>query len=368
MQSEKTVSVQVTYYLSPAGQRAALAAGLPADQEQAVDADVPPELWAALPDARAWGPGVIVDANGVARIRATLVRGGPEGAGKAFEHDVPPASGLVALSSWWAAQQAAQTEYAARVADCRRRYLAGEEMSRADRARVPREDPEVQAEALRREVARWMMFVPLVSLDRLGRPVEPPSEARDWPEVAAEFSRRKAEVAARRAALERAREEEAARKEAAAAAKAAREETARAWTAEWLREHGSPDQVDRFTAGVLPAAELREALSDHYLGGLVERFGRYVRLEPHEVCRKRAGGGVKFHQFETHAAHELTAGQWARIGEIHAVLPDGATADARVHVGRCADVYHPTVRRLSARVRLATPAGVEARVELALPE
>jgi hypothetical protein len=372
MQSEKTVSVQVTYYLSPAGQRAALAAGLPAAREQTVEVCVPGDLWVALPECTVYTPGLVIDEAGMASLRMQCVRGGVMDSPRAVEYDAHPADLVATVAAWSAEQRAAIDAYAARTEDCRRRYLAGEELSDADEARVPRWDAEVRAERLRREVARWMIFPPIASLDHLGHLVAPPSEARDWPEVAAEFSRRKAEVAARRAALGRVREEEAARNEAAAAAKAAREEAARVWTATWLREHGTPDQQERFADGVLPAAELRQMLTDYFMGELVARFPRFVRMEPHEVC-KECLWEPSLYGFSTEPATELTAAQWARRNEIRAALPEGATAEVLVHVGRCADeqhtrVRHGVARRLSVRVRRATPAGVEARVELALPE
>lgn len=360
----KTFPLAVTYTLSSAGQRAALAAGLPAQQTQTVTVDAPTDLLAALPggDGRL---GIVIDAKGAASLSlARITDGRPYESGGAFAFDAPPADGLAAVSTWRAAMDTERFALLQRQTAIRAKYLNGEALTEPEDRDLPRNDDAVKAERLRRAVVAWM------GLPDLGRkygsaPTPPPQEAAERPDVAAEYQRRLAEH-------ERQQAEKREREAREATTRMVRQAEQREWTQAFLAEHGEPTQRERFDAGLLPADELAETLERHFLGALVDRFGRYQPIEPHEVCDDCASLGGGF-DYETRAQDSLTGPQWQTLQAIRAALPQGATAESRYHRGTCRDGHHDAeghgfATRDDVLVKLTVGSGHELRVMLALPE
>jgi len=356
METVQTITAHVQIQLSDDGRKAALLAGRDARAVQTLTGEVPAELLehgSVDDEGRA-----VFDARQDASRFAS------------YWFPAPPADAEDAIRTWLAAVEAERAKAAAEFAGRKRRFLSGE----ADPYFTPVEtaDPEIRAEKLRREVDRWL------DIPNLGRrypsdaPANPPRGSETDPAVAAVFQRRLAAYEAEREEAKRA----AAEKAAAAERRAAEQ---RAWTLGFLAEHGRPDQRERFEAGLLPAAELEDQLRYVYLGSLIERFGEFQRVDPADVCEEcwdgaRAGTYERdIFTFRTEPVAGLTGAQWTALQEIRAALPEGATAEPRERIGQCdarehTEEGHGLVQREDVLVKLATGAGVELRVSLALPE
>ena len=122
------------------------------------------------------------------------------------------------------------------------------------------------------------------------------------------------------------------------AAQLALHEEKKRFIAEWIEKHGTPDQKERFAAGVLPIEEAVEAITDWALAPVVgfvrykrdgaERLQNYVRNvsgDPNAVVRP-ADLIVKTVQGPT-----LTARQWDLVKQFRALLPEASIA-LRQHV------------------------------------
>jgi hypothetical protein len=109
------------------------------------------------------------------------------------------------------------------------------------------------------------------------------------------------------------------------------------FVAEWIAAHGTPDQQARQVAGVLPMDEAVEAITDHAFAVLANHQ-RYVhdgieRLQQHLRQLQQHADAVVIRDdlIVTSAdAKEMTAAQWAIVGEIRSLLPE-ATVALRTH-------------------------------------
>jgi hypothetical protein len=154
------------------------------------------------------------------------------------------------------------------------------------------------------------------------------------PEVVAWQAQIDAANAAEEAA-ERGRRDAATRAgEATAAAEAAAETQYLEAAAEMVRLHGTPNQRERLSAGMLPEAE-RDLLVHDLVFASLAKFPRYRRLvaadAPHlEGCDEDASHV----EFSSSDETELTDAQWVAFQAIRAAAPQ-AIATARWHQVRC---------------------------------
>jgi len=120
---------------------------------------------------------------------------------------------------------------------------------------------------------------------------------------------------------------------------------------EWVAQNGTPDQRERWDAGMLPAAEVCEAMADEAFAALQD-WPRYVRNGPN-VMQAHVR---RYPQFEDAVVTELnlavtdsdavtaTAEQWARAQQARSLLP-AATVTLRSH--RLTWRGHPEVPSLT---------------------
>ena len=103
----------------------------------------------------------------------------------------------------------------------------------------------------------------------------------------------------------------------------------------WVAEHGSPDQKARHAAGLLPAREVVETITDRAFerlaGHSVYRSDGYDHLQRH--AREWSGNPdliIPRREFLDFGglAHSATAAQWTRVQEFQAAV---AGADVRLH-------------------------------------
>lgn len=151
-----------------------------------------------------------------------------------------------------------------------------------------------------------------------------------------------------------------AHREADVRADEARLEQQRARTLALVTEH-RPDLLSRLTAGVLPDAELKEALSAVLLAPLAD-FARYTPITKADVRAAEARENAENDDFEAtepvkfrvvdvlDGAYTCTAEQWDTITRIREIAAKGGlTATVRKHTGTTDDMAGFFVR-LSVRV------------------
>jgi len=118
----------------------------------------------------------------------------------------------------------------------------------------------------------------------------------------------------------------------------AQHEQKKQFAANWIAEHGTPEQRTRQEAGVLPIEEAIEVITDHAFARLSER-PRYVAdgaARIHEALVRLAGPSLDTVvspadvSVTSSTAETMTAQQWAMVTEFRALLPDAAVA-LRVH-------------------------------------
>jgi hypothetical protein len=130
-----------------------------------------------------------------------------------------------------------------------------------------------------------------------------------------------------------------------------------------LEQHGSPDQSERYDAGVLPEEEFDRVAKSVLFAPLGE-CATYQSLADADVthtddcCEDR----VKFASDEY--TGPLDADEFSRLKEIHAKAPEGATVEIREHTGSCRSC-EAEIRRLGVRVSIVW-AGDEYRREFAI--
>jgi hypothetical protein len=118
----------------------------------------------------------------------------------------------------------------------------------------------------------------------------------------------------------------------------AQHEEKKRFAAEWITDHGTPEQQARQAAGVLPIEEAIDAMTDFVFRPFVNR-PRYAadgvsRLQDALKGRFPAGSETTVTAADVVVsstnAETMTAAQWAAINECRAVLPD-ATVVLRIH-------------------------------------
>ena len=350
--TEITITVTVSYKLSKAGQKVALIAGWNPAQIQHITGPIP----AHLVDLCTINPDGSVTAdytNSVSFNRdGTIVQYGGSHSYRT-EQDSP------ALSA----------------ADLLRRLGDGIRACAAEiQAEREREQTEEMAQKVERDVneqveLELMLEALATNLDANPQAIPNPNYPSSWDfhrgqqwrssdhPLATELRRRKY------AAEEREKQREAERQAAA-----------KALVRAFLAEHGAPDQVERFDAGVLPALELEMTLADLAFNALDE-YPRFDIILEHQVrdalpifdstfsAEDYADCEVQFRSIE---ATELNREQWAQLKAMRAACP-AATIEARLHQGTLdhKDVPWGVIERLGA-LATATVAGIEVRREYAL--
>ena len=117
--------------------------------------------------------------------------------------------------------------------------------------------------------------------------------------------------------------------------------------AEWIADHGTPEQQARQAAGVLPMEEAVEAMTDHAFSALRDRpiYARdgVTRLQTHlrqfAECAEAVVTPLDFVIVSSNAV-KASAAQWALVQDLRAAVPD-VTVTLRVH--RLASKRHPRV-------------------------
>jgi hypothetical protein len=121
------------------------------------------------------------------------------------------------------------------------------------------------------------------------------------------------------------------------AAQLALHEEKKRFAAEWIAAHGTREQQERQTAGVLPIEEAINAMTDHAFTTFADR-ARYVhdgvaRLQAHvRDFGQYADVVITRNELTVESANakEASAAQWALVTELQARLPS-ATIALRVH-------------------------------------
>lgn len=103
-------------------------------------------------------------------------------------------------------------------------------------------------------------------------------------------------------------------------------------TAQMVTSNGTPDQIKRYWAGVLPEDEIRKLAGDALLARIdVHGFVRHRRISPEDVCPKHPSQ-VGWED----PAVELTAPQFDQLTIVQRLAGDlGATAYPKIHRGQC---------------------------------
>ena len=145
---------------------------------------------------------------------------------------------------------------------------------------------------------------------------------------------------------------------------------------EWLAEHGTPDQVERFDVNLLPEDELKVAIADWAFQNLKD-YPLFERLTEREV-RYHASEDERYQecdaQFRSIEPTELTSEQWSTLKALCEAaslvfIPEGVdiSIEPRLHQGTLDSTEVPwgVVERMAARAT-TTVCGVEVRREYAL--
>lgn len=135
-----------------------------------------------------------------------------------------------------------------------------------------------------------------------------------------------------------------------------------------VQEHGSPDQAERYTAGMLPTKELRKLVNDVLFAELadVPRYGPITERNVVEHC-SCDGDDVRFSSSELENP-ELDADEFAQLKLVRELAPEGATVEVREHEGysnNAADGEAGKIVRLGIRVTVEF-AGADRSREYAL--
>jgi len=131
----------------------------------------------------------------------------------------------------------------------------------------------------------------------------------------------------------------------------------------------SADQIERFDAGVLPEAELRQTIADWAFAALSD-FSLFEKITRGDVVaaldRDDEDAEVKAAVYRTLPAPSLTSEQWQKIKAMRTACP-GAVIEPILHQGSLDDNDTPwdAVERVGAVAKM-TVAGIEVRREYAL--
>ena len=131
----------------------------------------------------------------------------------------------------------------------------------------------------------------------------------------------------------------------------------------WIAEHGTPDQVERFDADLLPEKELKIVMGDWAFSAL-EDYQLYELITESEVksCVEERYQFCEV-EFRSIDPAELTAEQWAKLKDLRAAvllqIPE-ITIEAKLHQGTLdtSEVRWGVVERMAARA-VATVEGIE---------
>jgi hypothetical protein len=117
----------------------------------------------------------------------------------------------------------------------------------------------------------------------------------------------------------------------------AQHEEKKRFAANWIAEHGTPEQRQRQAAGVLSIEEVIEAISDHAFAALSGR-ARYIAdgsKQLQETVKHLSSKGDMIVSpgdviVTSSDAETMAASQWAAVNEIRGMVP-GATVVLRIH-------------------------------------
>ena len=311
----RMLSVAVTYVLSEDGRKASLLAGGDGRAVQRLTVDVPANRLHL----------VTVDTKGVARLKLRPQYRREDGGIVRIDadptYDTPPA--LDALFRQAAENYQLESAYHAQ------RQAATLKRREADRGR-------------RMQVAQAFL------LDRTQRALTHPAPTPKRCFIAADHGRIlfdatkddgpakdvPAEAHRRFRADLRTRREQ--NQQARASQLALNEEKRRA-AAQWIFEHGTPEQKARQEAGVLPLAEAIEAMTDQTFAALSDRpqyshdgLARLQSVVREHPQHRNVAVTAQDLLVSGHDAPHMTAHQWAVIGEFTRLVPS-ATVTLRVH-------------------------------------
>ncbi len=130
--------------------------------------------------------------------------------------------------------------------------------------------------------------------------------------------------------------------------------------AEWVSEHGTANQKERFETGLLPVAEVADAIKNQTFAPL-DGFLEYERIDDSDVrascdesCRCSYDSGCSI-SCNTNDEDSVTAEQWEQIKAMRALLPV-AEFTLRKHYCQCedSDCEAGAVKRFSIYVKIKT--------------
>ena len=308
--------VTVTYRLSEAGQRAAIAAGLPAQSIQTIEGEAPIEALDL----------VTIDAEGHASIDLTKSYYASNGACSTF--DAPQTLDQIILWMRFYNERIAQEKREKQAADLRQQEEARAEFQR--QLAIGSVNTETYAEGqiylgnygdhankicVRRMKSEDLAFAPTA-------------------EERAEFDRiREANIAQRKA-------EEQAHKAAQEAEYRAKQEADRAVKRAWIVEHApkvigwAQSMLERFDAGVLPTSEFTRAV-EAWLFADLDDMPRYKGLTRNDITHSDECDECADNRYSSKEASEVPAEVWDAAKAIRACLREGDTSVIRRHSAWC---------------------------------
>jgi len=121
-----------------------------------------------------------------------------------------------------------------------------------------------------------------------------------------------------------------------------------ALVSEFVGQHGTPSQIERYEAGLLPSLELKELIAADLFLGLAE-FPRYAKMRA--IC----GGGPENEDdehvtFSNEEAAEVPAETWDIYKAIEAVAGESISIEVRLHSARCECEGVPVQERYGVKV------------------
>jgi hypothetical protein len=119
----------------------------------------------------------------------------------------------------------------------------------------------------------------------------------------------------------------------------------RATLAEWVEQHGTENQRQRLSAGLLPWKEAFDAVED-YLFKPTSSFPLYEKFDIGDICMclSRVEGQTCSPKFQSVDAAELTADEWEQFAAIKTAV-EGAQFQLREHRAQCESATEAQMRR-----------------------
>jgi len=127
-----------------------------------------------------------------------------------------------------------------------------------------------------------------------------------------------------------------------AAREAVKAELERVWREAWtafIKKHGTPEQLERFEAGVLPLHELNEMAEEVFFKSF--DFPLYENIDDCDVtaeCDAECYSSIKFESISCSSKASLDASQWATLKAIRAItVPEAQKTEIEIrrHRGYC---------------------------------